>query len=342
MRALLDHPAHSTVAVISRTPTQNLFPNVTYHACDISSHSALLTILEIIKPHMIITTASPLVSNLSHQESTTVIGTKNILACASSTPSVRHLIYCSSTTVIGGAPFTLLTEGQAHLLGPTDRSDAYSAAKARADALVLASNNPHPTDGSNPLRTAVLRPCGIVGEGDSTILPAMLATLDEGSQGIEIGPNKTKFDFVYAGNVADAHVQLALAMVREAEDQSGTAPKVAGEAFFITNGQPMMFWDFVRLVWRAAGDETRLESVWVIPMWLARAMAVVTEKIVWAISFGRRKPLKFTTATMDNLSTEKTFSIEKARERFGYVPKVSLEEGVRKGVQNLRENRKSK
>ena len=75
-----------------------------------------------------------------------------------------------------------------------------------------------------------------------------------------------------------------------------------------------------------------MRSGWGIPMWLARAMAVVTEKIVWAISFGRRKPLKFTTATMDNLSTEKTFSIEKARERFGYVPKVSLEEGVRRGV----------
>lgn len=335
VRALVNNPACSAVAVISRNPTQNLIPQAAYYVCDITDDSALLSILATIQPKIIITTAAPLFSSIATHDSITVVGTQNLLDCAKSTASVRHLIYCSSTTVVAGRPFSLIREDEAKLLPSTLRHDPYATAKARADTLVLASNTPTPNDGSHPLRTAVIRPCGIVGEGDVQILPPMLNLYWKGQSRFQLGNNISNFDFVYVTNVADAHVQLALAMVREAEDPALDGPVIAGEAFFITNDQPMLFWDFMRLVWRAAGDNTRIENVWTVPLWFAYAMAFVAEWFVWLISRGTKAPENLSRAAIDHCSLETTFSIDKAKERLGYVPRVRLEEGVRRGVESI-------
>lgn len=334
VRALLDSRACSAVAVISRTPTRNLIPQAAYYACDITSKSALLSILATIQPKIIITTASPLSNATTSHDSVTVAGTQNLLACAKSTASVRHFIYCSSITVVPIRPFSLLREDEATLVPPTSRHDLYAAAKSRADALVLASNDCIPTDGSKPLRTAVLRPCGIIGEGDVQVLPSIIDLYRKGQSRFQLGRNTSKFDMVYVANVADAHVQLALAMVREAEDPAFNGPPIAGEAFFITNGQPMLFWDVMRLVWRAAGDETRIEDVWVAPLWLAYTIAFVAEWTVWLITWGIRIP-SINRRAVDHCCTEMTFSIDKAKERLGYNPRVSLEEGVRRSVESI-------
>lgn len=38
------------------------------------------------------------------------------------------------------------------------------------------------------------------------------------------------------------------------------ALQVPGQAFFITNGEPVYFWDFGRMVWKAMGDQTTRTS----------------------------------------------------------------------------------
>jgi len=334
VRALLDSRACSAVAVISRNPSQNLIPQVAYYACDITKHSALLSLLATIQPKIIITTASPLSNARTSHDSVTVAGTQNLLTCAKSTASVRHFIYCSSSTVVPIKPFSLIREDEATLVPPTSRHDLYAAAKSCADALVLASNVSTATNGSKPLRTAVLRPCGIIGEGDVQVLPSIIDLYWKGQSRFQLGSNTSKFDMVYVSNVADAHVQLAFAMVREAENPALDGPPIAGEAFFITNGQPMLFWDVMRLVWRAAGDETRIEDVWIVPLWLAYTIAFVAEWVVWLITLGTRMP-SINKRAVDHCSIEMTFSIDKAKKRLGYSPRVSLNEGIRRGVESI-------
>ncbi|KAG8932327.1 erg26, C-3 sterol dehydrogenase [Tulasnella sp. 408] len=39
------------------------------------------------------------------------------------------------------------------------------------------------------------------------------------------------------------------------------ALQVPGQAFFITNGEPVYFWDFGRMVWKAMGDQTTLSRL---------------------------------------------------------------------------------
>ncbi|MCJ1398260.1 erg26, C-3 sterol dehydrogenase [Xylographa trunciseda] len=338
VRALLNSKACSSVAVISRNPTKNILPEATYHACDISSCNSLLPLLESIRPLIIITTAAPL-STSTYIRDFTSTATETLLACARSTSSVRHFIYCSSSSAVAGAPFSLLRESDATMVPPYSRDNLYGAAKARDDALVLASNDSGCTDGSQSFSTAVIRPSGIIGEGDVQVLANILDILEKGQARLQLGNNTSNFDFVYVGNVADAHVQLALAMVRQEKDPFNS-PKVAGEAFFITNGEPMLFWDYLRLAWHFAGDQTPVEKVWVVPIPLVMTIAFLAEWIVWALSWGTRIPEKFTRAKIGMCCKEKTFSIDKATKLLGYVPRVNLEEGTRRGIEWLTADRR--
>ncbi|KAG9229663.1 hypothetical protein BJ875DRAFT_386886 [Amylocarpus encephaloides] len=65
-------------------------------------------------------------------------------------------------------------------------------------------------------------------------------------------------------------------MVREQHEDKKVATeagdpskKVAGEAFLITNGEPIEFWGFASLVWRFKGYSTPLGNITIVPMWLA-------------------------------------------------------------------------
>jgi len=239
--------------------------------------------------------------------------------------------------VIAGVPFTLLTESNATLINPSTHHDPYTAAKATADTMVLVANDPP------HLRTAVLRPSGIIGEGDSQVIPALLKGMDQGMARIQLGDGTSDFD-VYAGNVADACVCCAEAMIREAAlpfPPRSASERICGEAFFITNNSPIKFWGFARLVWRLAGDRTPREKITVVPMWIVFLLARICEWVVWAVSLGTRRPEKFNRSQMANCSLDRTFCVEKARERLGWEPRVTLEEGDRRGVDSVIQERKN-
>lgn len=61
----------------------------------------------------------------------------------------------------------------------------------------------------------------------------------------------------------------AEALMREENGNEDEGGKVAGETFFVTNDEPMEFWDFARLVWRLGGDRTPPEKIIAVPMWVA-------------------------------------------------------------------------
>ncbi|KAJ8062348.1 hypothetical protein OCU04_008893 [Sclerotinia nivalis] len=199
-------------------------------------------------------------------------------------------------------------------------------AKATADAMVLAANCPP------QLRTAVLRPCRIIGERDVQVVPSLLNALEQAMSRVQVGDGTSKFDFVYAGNVADACVCCVEAMMNEETHEPLQGSDVAGEAFFITNGEPMRFWSFARLVWCLAGDRTPPEKIIVVPMWLALFFARIAEGIMWVFSAGTKRPKKFNRSRMENCSLDRTFDIGKAMQRLHWEPKVGLEEAARRSV----------
>lgn len=132
-------------------------------------------------------------------------------------------------------------------------------------------------------------------------------------------------------NAASAHLLASEALLIETSPVESARPRIAGEAFFITNGDPMPFWDFVRALGEAAGYPVRKEDVWVIPQGLGLAMALIAEWIVWLLSFGKQ------TSTMNRAGIRyscltRTYSIDKVRTMLGYNPKVDMKEGIRRSA----------
>lgn len=153
----------------------------------------------------------------------------------------------------------------------------------------------------------------------------------QGRSNFQVGDNNNLFDFTYVENVAHAHLLAARALL--VTFQSSTAPldteRVDGEAFFITNGSPVYFWDFARTVFRYAGSEDGTDKVWVLPLGLGLALGLLSEVFFWLIG----RPPTLTRQRFVYSSMTRYYDIGKARRRLGYRPIVSLEEGVRRGVE---------
>lgn len=151
-----------------------------------------------------------------------------------------------------------------------------------------------------------------------------------GRTGFQVGDNNNLFDFSYVGNVAHAHLLAARLLL--ATSASKTAPaddeRVDGEAFFITNDSPVYFWDFARVVWRAAGSTHGTEHVWVLGRDVGWVLGGLSEVFFTII----RKPPTFTRQRIVYSTMTRYYNISKARRVLGYKPRVSLEEGIERSV----------
>jgi len=107
------------------------------------------------------------------------------------------------------------------------------------------------------------------------------------------------------------------------EDDNATYP-IAGQAFFITNGEPVYFWDFTRTVWRGLGH---------IPPWILvipTAIGLVLATLAEMFSKLTGKEPGFTRYRVAVAVGNRYYDIEKARRLLGYEPIVSLDEGMRR------------
>lgn len=117
---------------------------------------------------------------------------------------------------------------------------------------------------------------------------------------------------------------------------AGESIKVAGEAFFITNGQPVPFWDFPRALWRAYDPENGVvdpKKVWHIGKDVALPLASLAQG--WSWLFGKQS--QFTRFRVTLCTASRYHNIEKARRALGYEPLVGMEEAVRLSAQAFRD-----
>ncbi|KAG0148515.1 hypothetical protein CROQUDRAFT_714496 [Cronartium quercuum f. sp. fusiforme G11] len=127
------------------------------------------------------------------------------------------------------------------------------------------------------------------------------------------------------------------ASVSSALNHPNGTVSVAGQAFFITGGEPVFFWDFTRAVWIAyATLHPELElgpglasPPWVIPKFLGVLLAILAQ--AWCSLVG--KPPGFTPAKVHYACASRFYNIEKARVVLGYEPAVGLAEGIRRSVE---------
>jgi sterol-4alpha-carboxylate 3-dehydrogenase (decarboxylating) len=199
--------------------------------------------------------------------------------------------------------------------------------QAQAEKLVLAANR---APEAPKLLTLSIRPASLFGPGDVQMMPAMINVYHTGKTGFQLGDNDNLFDFTYVDNVAHSHLLGARALLATAE--LGTRPldheRVDGEAFFITNGSPVYFWDFARMVWRTCGSTKGTEHVWTIGKDFGLTLAAFMEWGYWIVG----KTPKLTRRSVKYSCMTRYYDIGKARRLLGYAPIVGLQEGIERSV----------
>jgi sterol-4alpha-carboxylate 3-dehydrogenase (decarboxylating) len=153
-------------------------------------------------------------------------------------------------------------------------------------------------------------------------VPRILDIYRQGKHYFQLGDNGNILDFTYVENVAHGHLLAARALLNE------SATGVCGEVFLITNDNPIFFWDFCRAVWVEAGCRYELSRVWKIPQPLAMLFALISE-ILFAIV---RKPSMLDRRIVSWCCSTRYYNIAKAKSRLGYVPLVSMQEGIKRCV----------
>jgi sterol-4alpha-carboxylate 3-dehydrogenase (decarboxylating) len=90
------------------------------------------------------------------------------------------------------------------------------------------------------------------------------------------------------------------------------------------------------------GDTTPEKARIEILARLALLPADCAEWIMWAVSWGARKPALLNRQRVEDSVFEQTFCIDKTKERLRYQPVMNMEEGVRKGVKRALERERAR
>lgn len=269
--------------------------------------------------------------------------TKQLLDIAGDHPSVRALIYTGSARSIASechSRTTPLTEEEAVLHDLFSNGVPYERTKGAADALVRARSTGDTAkialkgiDFHGSLSTAVIRVPALYGRRDLRTSGQMMKRANTRATCIQLGDNAAKHEWLYLDNAARAHVLAAKALLAGQEG-------VDGEAFFVTDGAPVNFWDFSRKLWAEAGDTSCSDpdSIRVIPMWLVLTLATISEWVFWILTLGTKKP-SLSAHQLRYISRGTWWSIGKARERLGYEPLCGTDEGIRRTVEWFRHNK---
>ncbi len=158
---------------------------------------------------------------------TNVLGTRALLeGCRAH--GVKNFIYTSTPSVVYTG--RNLAGADESLPLTTDCPAAYPRTKAIAEREVLAANSP-------TLRTIALRPHLIWGAGDPHLVPRLLASARAGRLRI-VGRGKNLVDMTHIQNAVDAHL-LAESTLTWSDSRA------AGHAYFITDGAPVVLWDWI-------------------------------------------------------------------------------------------------
>lgn len=245
-------------------------------------------------------------------------GTENMLEAARQN-GVRRFVYISSGSVVYEGKD--IENGDESLPYATTSQAPYADSKIEAEKRVLAAN------GEGGVATVALRPHVIFGPGDQRFMPALLAKARSGQLRAQIGRGVWLSDYTYVSNLVDAVLLADDALAR-----GGSQSVAAGSAYFITNGEPMPFWDFVRKVAARLGFPP---IKYTIPKTLVYGIAAIKEGIDTLKGGTLNAEDGLTRFAIRYMCTHHYFSIEKARRELGYDPAVSVDEGIERTCQHL-------
>ena len=226
-----------------------------------------------------------------------VRGTQNVIdACRDA--GVRRLVHVGTeAALMVGQP--LINVDESTPLRP-DSTALYSSSKAKAEQLVRDAGG---------LETVVVRPRFVWGRGDTSLLPTIIEMVASG-----------RFRWIGGGGQLSAttHIDNTVEGLWLAATK---AP--AGSVYFVTDGEPAVFREFLTELLATQGVTVPGRSV---PAGVARVAAAASERI-WRL-LKRPGPPPLTRFAVWVSSQECTIDISRAERELGYRPVISREAGL--------------
>lgn len=220
---------------------------------------------------------------------------------------VRTFVYCSTCGVHGHVEHPPADED-----APIAPADYYQASKYEAEPLV---REYHGRDG---MQTITLRPAAIYGPGDPGRFYMIFKWVAKGWFPM-FGGGSTLYHPLYIDNLIDAFL-LCL--------EPGRAN---GRPYLIADADYLPIEKLVRKVGRAMGVDVKIPHLPLAPLVVG---GHVVEKVCRA--FGVAPPIF--PRRVDWYRQTRAFDIARARRELGYVPAVSLDEGLRRTAEWYREH----
>lgn len=243
-------------------------------------------------------------------------GTLNILAACEKN-DIERLVYISSASAVYEGKD--IENGDETLPYSSISQAPYADSKIQAEKDVLAFH------GKSKTRVCALRPHVVFGPEDNRFIPNILEKAAAGKLNREIGHRDKLSDFTYVSNFIDAIIMAEAALTE--------GSPVCGQAYFITNGEPKPFFGFVEDVLVELGYPKIKGKV---PFFLAYSAAAVLEFIATLKGGGIGREDGVSRFAIRYMVTHHYYSIEKAYRDFGWRPAVSLTEGIKLTVADLR------
>lgn len=232
-----------------------------------------------------------------------VDGTAHVIA-ACRWHRIDRLVFTSSPSVAHGGGD--IEGGDESLPYPEHYAAPYPETKAAAEQRVMAASD-------DSLRTVSLRPHLVWGPGDNHLLPRLV---ERARKGVIKLPGADKLiDTVYIDNAARAHL--------DALDALAHNPACHGRTYFISNDEPLPQAKIIAELLAAVGLTPRIRPI------SPRAAAVAGAMAEW---WWTRQKLTseppVTRWAAEQLSTAHWYDISAAKRDLGYVPRISITEGL--------------
>ncbi|MDX1495952.1 MAG: SDR family NAD(P)-dependent oxidoreductase [Salinisphaeraceae bacterium] len=295
---------------------RNLPAGARYIQCDIRDKDAVITACE--GANSVVHNASLVHTAQNREEDIWAVnhqGSQNIMA-ACQQHGIKRLVYISSASAVYEG--NDIENGDESLPYSSISQAPYADSKIQAEKDMLAFS------GTNGIQVCAIRPHVVFGAGDNRFIPAIMEKAEQGKLKRAIGNRDKLSDFTYISNLVDA--------VLAAEDKLVEGSPVCGQAYFITNGEPMAFFDFIEKFLMQLGHPPITGKV---PYWLAYGVAAIAEG--WDTLKGGTLNAEngLTRFAVKYMVTHHYFSIEKAKRDLDWAPKVSLEEGIQRTIEDL-------
>jgi nucleoside-diphosphate-sugar epimerase len=236
-------------------------------------------------------------------EAVNVDGTAAVVhACRAE--GVGRLVHVSTEAVLlAGEP--LVNVDETAPLRPDSKSP-YCSTKARAEQLVRDANG-------EGLETVCVRPRFVWGAGDTTVLPSLVDAV-----------RSNKFAWIGGGEqlTSTTHVDNAVEGLVLAGERGRP-----GGVYFVTDGEPVVFKEFVTRLLGTQGIAPPDRSV---PLPPAQRGAAMGEAIWKVLPLSASPPLTRMAVWVSSLET--TIDISLARQELGYEPVRTIDEGLQEMV----------